>query len=306
MTAPSQQTASILGLDAPVEPAPTPTRPPLRLPSWAAPALAGLAMVAVVAAGVRTLVEGVGRADVDVAAARRATDAWLAAPSGGGRVRNDAVAAAVATIGQSVAAPLKAQLGGRQPRFVVLDDEGTTRAMSMPDGTVVVTTGLLRRLIDEAQLAAILAHGLAHIANGDVDDAVRRHRAGAAIAEATTLAAGAPAPTTLVAAVGDVANTSFDAVEEREADDLMMEALAAGGWSTGGLSAVIADLGARGPRKRAAWLVQHPESGDRAEARARARKDGRINAPEFASRILGPLDRPAGASSSTTPSATTP
>jgi predicted Zn-dependent protease len=109
-----------------------------------------------------------------------------------------------------------------------------------------------------------------------------------------------------VAAVGDVANTSFNAVEEREADDLMMEALAAGGWSTGGLSAVIADLGARGPRKRAAWLVQHPESGDRAEARARARKDGRINAPEFATRIRGPLDRPAAASTSTTPSTTTP
>ena len=138
-----------------------------------------------------------------------------------------------------------------------------------------------------------------------MDDAVRRHRAGAAIAEAAALAPGAPAPTPLVATVGDVANTSFSAVEEREADALMMEALAAGGWSTGGLSATIADLGAKGARRRAAWLVQHPESGDRAEARARARKDGRINAPEFATRIRGPLDQPATAATGPAPATTT-
>jgi len=105
----------------------------------------------------------------------------------------------------------------------------------------------------------------------------------------------------VVSAIGDVANTTWSADEERAADDLMLEALGAAGWSTGGLSAAIADLSAKGSRKRAAWLVQHPESGDRAEARARARKDGRVNAPEFAQRIRGPLDR-----GTTTPSTPAP
>jgi len=303
VTVPSQQTASILGLDAPPEPAaaPPPTRPPLRLPSWAGPPLGGLAVVVVLAAGVGALLEGVGGGSVDIAAARRATDAWLAAPGGPGRPRTDEVATAVAAVGQSVAAPLQSRLGGRQARFVVVDDESTTRAMTLPDGTIVVTTGLLRRLVDESQLAAILAHGLAHAANGDVDRAVIRHRAGGAITEAAGLAAGAPAPTTVVSAIGDVANTTWSADEERAADDLMLEALGAAGWSTGGLSAAIADLSAKGSRKRAAWLVQHPESGDRAEARARARKDGRVNAPEFAQRIRGPLDR-----GTTTPSTPAP
>jgi hypothetical protein len=307
---PSTSTASILGLDVPPEPPPaaeTPARPPLRLPSWLAPAIGGAVVVVALVAGVGSLVGGVVGGDVDVAAARRATDAWLAAPGGAGKVRSDAVASAVAAIGQGVAAPLQSRLGGRQVRVVVVDDESTTRAMTLPDATVVITTGMLRRLVDESQLAGIIAHGLAHVVNGDVDRAVARHRAAGVIAEAAGLAPGAPAPTTLVAALGDVANTTFSASEERAADDVMMEALAASGWSTGGLSAAIADLSAKGARKRAAWLVQHPESGDRAEARARARKDGRVNAPEFASRIRGPLDRPAPPTTTTpttTPSTT--
>jgi hypothetical protein len=293
-TAPSSQTAAILGLDAPpaaVAP-PAPARPPLRLPSWLAPALGGVVVVVGLVAGVVTLVGGVGGSDVDVAAARRAVDLWLAAPAGPGKVRTDEVAVAVAATGESVAAPLQDRLGGRRPRFLVVDDEGTTRTMTLPDGSIVITTGMLRRLIDESQLAAVLAHGLAHFVNGDLDKAVERHRAGPAIAAAATLPPGAPSPPALVGALHDVAHTTFSASEERAADDVMMEALAVAGWSTGGLSATIADLSAKGARKRAAWLVQHPESGDRAEARTRAHRDGRVNAPEFAARIRGPLDRP--------------
>jgi beta-barrel assembly-enhancing protease len=278
---------------APEPPAPAPTRPPLRLPAWLAPALGAGVVVIGLVAGVVTLVGGLGAQPVDSAAARRAVDLWLAAPGGPGKVRTDDVAAAVAATGAGIAAPLQARLDGRTPRFLVVDDDGTTRAMALPDGTVVVTTGMLRRLIDESQLAAILAHGLAHVVNGDIDDAVVRHRAASAIADVAALPPGTPAPPALVGALNDVASTTFSAAEERDADDVMMEALATAGWSTGGLSATIADLGAKGARKRAAWLVQHPESGDRAEARARARKDGRVNAPEFATRIRGPLDRPA-------------
>ena len=51
--------------------------------------------------------------------------------------------------------------------FGVVDTE-TVNAFAMPGGTVVVTYGLLRRLHNEAELAGVLAHEVAHV--------VRKHQ----------------------------------------------------------------------------------------------------------------------------------
>ncbi len=50
-------------------------------------------------------------------------------------------------------------------RFVVLDSTGL-RAMGLPGGFVIITSGLLRALSDEAGLAGVLAHEVAHVVLG--------------------------------------------------------------------------------------------------------------------------------------------
>ncbi len=255
--------------------------------------LGGAVVAALVVSGLNAGVQALTKKALDPAAARRATDAWLADASGPGRIRTDEVATAVAAVGQSVADPLRTALGDRKARFVVVDDVQSRRALSLPDGTVVVSTGLLRTLVDESQLAAVLAHGLAHIVNGDVDNAVFRLRADDEIAQAASLGADAQAPRALVGALNEVTQSAFAVVEEIEADRVMMASLAKAGWSTDGLNTFMADLIAKGTRKRPAWLLQHPENGDRAEARIRARAEGRVNAAEFSDRIVGPLERQA-------------
>jgi hypothetical protein len=47
-------------------------------------------------------------------------------------------------------------------RFYVLDDD-TPNAVALPDGSVFINTGLLRKLDNEAQLAFILGHEIAHV-----------------------------------------------------------------------------------------------------------------------------------------------
>jgi hypothetical protein len=288
---PSAQTADILGLAAPppTEPPKAPT--PFQLPSWVPSVAGGAVAVALVVYVLASGAEALSTKTLDRAVARTATDAWLAAGEPG-PVRTDDVAAAVDDIGQSVAAPLKAALGDRKARFVVVDDLQSVRTLSLPDGTVVVSTGLLLQLRSEAQVAAILAHALAHIANGDVDDTVFRLRADDEIASAASLREGVPAPRALISAMSDVAQSSFEIVEELEADRVMLEALGKAGWSNDGLNTFIADLISKGSRRRPAWLLQHPENGDRSEARVRARAEGRVNIPEFSTRIAGPLAVP--------------
>jgi hypothetical protein len=49
-------------------------------------------------------------------------------------------------------------------RFYVLEDE-TPNAVALPDGSVFVHTGLLKRLENEAQVAIVLGHEIAHVTN---------------------------------------------------------------------------------------------------------------------------------------------
>jgi predicted Zn-dependent protease len=58
------------------------------------------------------------------------------------------------------------EAGGPGVRFTVFRDP-TLNAFAMPNGAVYVHTGLLARLENEAQLAAILGHELAHVTNRD-------------------------------------------------------------------------------------------------------------------------------------------
>ena len=48
--------------------------------------------------------------------------------------------------------------------FHVIDDPAFN-AMALPDGTILVHTGLLKKISNEAQLAAILGHEIAHVTN---------------------------------------------------------------------------------------------------------------------------------------------
>ena len=49
-------------------------------------------------------------------------------------------------------------------RFYVIEDD-TPNAFALPDGSVFVYTGLLKRLANEAQLAMVIGHEIAHVTN---------------------------------------------------------------------------------------------------------------------------------------------
>jgi len=60
-------------------------------------------------------------------------------------------------------------------RFAVLDTE-EVNALSCPGGTIFITRGMLRRAQNEEELAAILAHEIAHVSNRDGQKAIRQAR----------------------------------------------------------------------------------------------------------------------------------
>jgi hypothetical protein len=103
--------------------------------------------------------------------ARVMTQVWLssgAASSGLRPATESPVAAAVDRIARSLHAGLVGLPVPPELHGVVVAGGAGPMSLALPDGTVVVNEALLRVARSEAELAAVFAHGLAHVIRGDV------------------------------------------------------------------------------------------------------------------------------------------
>ncbi len=162
---------------------------------------------------------------------RQLVDTWLRNNTWG-RVRSDEVVAAVSAIGATVVpASLKAGV-----RFVVVDGP-LPRAEALPDGTVIITTAALRALGTDAELAAVLAHALAHQERGDravhLDNSEHARSAQRALQSSN--------PHTAAAIVDEVLAIP-DTVDEGAVASATQHLLEAGGWQPHALGDAVAKL----------------------------------------------------------------
>lgn len=159
--------------------------------------------------------------------------------------------------------------------FAVLNN-GVPDAWALPGGKIAVNRGLLLELENEAQLAAVLAHEIAH--------AAARH--GAQAMERAMLAQGAPGAAAVATRGSEIGNAAVQGAAlgvqlvdqkygrdaELEADRAGMEIMAAAGYDPQGavrLQAIFLELsGGRVPDPGwlEGWLASHPPSAERLEA----------------------------------------
>jgi hypothetical protein len=123
---------------------------------------------------------------------------------------------------------------GDGARVVVVRDKNAD-AWLLPDGGVVVTDGLLRRLSSDAQLAAVIAHLTAHHALGHVGD----------------LARDLDGPAVLAVSAGSAGDDEHDEDDEHDTDVRAAALLRKAGWRTRALVEFEDALGA-GP-----WSARH-------------------------------------------------
>ena len=162
--------------------------------------------------------------------------------------------------------------------FGVMDTD-TINAFAMPGGAVLVSHGLVKRLQNESELAAVLAHEIAHVVkkhqlnaiqssmNSDVWAGLGKDAAGQAIGRRGGDAFGlknAAAGAGLEAVKNGVFLRPLDRGMEYEADRLAVVIAARSGYDPYGMAAVLSMLAqVKGDGSGAAIFDTHPAASDR-------------------------------------------
>ncbi|MEM1423498.1 MAG: M48 family metalloprotease, partial [Planctomycetota bacterium] len=158
----------------------------------------------------------------------------------GGEVRDDRLRSYVSAIGMELALNAEEEYRDIPWEFVLLDSE-VINAFALPGGKVFVSRGLMERMTNESQLAAVLGHEVAHVTAEHADQQVSRQMIISGIAIGATVAAGTQdseywqyAVPAIVGGAG-LFNLKFGRDEESEADTLGMRYMTRAGYNPRGM-----------------------------------------------------------------------
>ena len=134
----------------------------------------------------------------------------------------------------------------------------TINAFALPSGNLYVTRGLLALANDTSEIAAVMAHEIAHVSLRHANQRAEREKDAAVISRAASLVQS-PEKGEQVQASGRMSLASFSRQQELEADQAGVKTIARAGYDPYGASRFLSSLG-RSVKMRAAMFGQ--KSGD--------------------------------------------
>jgi predicted Zn-dependent protease len=152
--------------------------------------------------------------------------------------------------------------------FTVVD-QPAVNAFALPGGFIYITRGILPYLDNEAELAGVLGHEIAHVTARHAAQQMTRASLGGIGLTALGIFVPSTQPFGSLASAGlGVAFTKFSRDDERESDRVGMEYAARGGWDPTGVPeflATLARVDAIAERGVPNWLSTHPDPAARVE-----------------------------------------
>jgi predicted Zn-dependent protease len=181
-----------------------------------------------------------------------------------GVYQDEAVTKYVSLVGSAIA-----QAGTRPSldwKFIVLDTDGVN-AYAAPGGFIHVTRGLLGLLKNEAELAGVLGHEIAHVTAKHTLEAIRRSKI---TTEASDAAGGGSLRNQIIArAVGFSYERVFDGAysrgDENESDKVGVQTASKVGYAAHGLADALQKVADRNASRSEpnGFFVSHPVIKDR-------------------------------------------
>jgi predicted Zn-dependent protease len=181
-----------------------------------------------------------------------------------------------------------AQLSHRPnlPWTFTVVDHPAINAFALPGGYIYLTRGILPYLDNEAELAGVLGHEIAHVTARHAAQQITRSGLGGIGLTVLSIFVPATRPFgDVTSAALSVAFLKYGRDDERESDRLGMEYAARGGWNPAGVPnflATLARIDEMSARGIPNWLSTHPEPAARVvEAQPIVKKLASEAATEF-------------------------
>jgi predicted Zn-dependent protease len=166
--------------------------------------------------------------------------------------------ALVNKVGQAIVARSVPAQTGIEYHFYVLAEPNILNAFALPGGQIFITTALLNRLQTEGQLAAILAHQIAH--------SVKSHGAKHVTQGLTNDALITGGDTLQASMVGQLAALRYSTAEETEADALALKMMSDAGYDPNAFLGVLKILAnAYYAKAQVEFFTTHPNDPKRLE-----------------------------------------
>lgn len=170
-------------------------------------------------------------------------------------------------VGQTVARKSSRPKVYRGYHFAVLESL-EPNAFACPGGIILITRGMLRLCANEDELAAALAHEMAHVAHRDGINSILRSRFAEAVADRRTAGArergGRPGALAALfeGSINDVfqaiATNGYSRAAEWAADQEALRTLDRAGYNPGALAALLTKMLAQGKRQMGIYRTHPP------------------------------------------------
>ncbi|MCP4641707.1 MAG: M48 family metalloprotease [bacterium] len=188
--------------------------------------------------------------------------------------------------------------------FKVIDNPDTVNAFALPGGKMYLYTGLMKLCGNEAELAGVMAHEIAHVASYHHGESMTRQ---GLVSMAMSLVLGSDPSTTaqVVAGLAGIGATGVEARysrgNEQEADQLGMTILYQAGYNPNAMITFMNKMLAEEKRKGGGHplpiFASHPPTTDRlqylrtleASIPADLRASGRLNAYRYKTSVLNKI-----------------
>ncbi len=191
----------------------------------------------------------------------------------GGEVRDPRLSSLVQKVGQRLVAQTVAGKTPYQFQFHLLNDDKTVNAFALPGGQVFMTTGLLKHLTTEGQVAGVLGHEIGHVVARHGAEHLAQEKLTSGLAGAAVVAASDPNDPNsqrnqaLVLAIRQLVDLRFSRNDELQADQLGVQLTAQAGYDPRSMIDVmkvlqeVSDQGHAPPE----FFSTHPNPGHRIE-----------------------------------------
>jgi predicted Zn-dependent protease len=194
----------------------------------------------------------------------------------GGRLKDDTLQNYVNSVGQRVA--VVSHKPNLEYHFTALDHD-SVNAFALPGGHLFITSGMLKKLDTEAQLAGILAHEVVHVVARDTANAMS-NQIGFSLLFMAAASARAPSGAMRVADVaGKVIGLKYSRTDERQADLAGVDYMIRAGYNPYAMAETMRMLQNEPGQRPSEFFSSHPAPENREEYLTRKIRKKQIYLP---------------------------